>query len=284
MGQHYVPQQYLKGFEAPEEPGTVWTYDKDNKVLARIPIKVIAQERGYYDTVTENELSIIVEGPALRALRRLRHHEPLSVEDRARMALYAATMMMRVPIRRRKALEMVPSILASTVSGFRAQLEKWAQSSNVNKALVARRLSELEHAKDRFARDPPPAVVEQIHSPWPRWQYVDLVFSMMWRVVVTDSANRFLTSDNPAFFFEAYGLGRPEAEITFPLASDVALLMSWQGPRGRFMFVQAKPRLVGEVNRRVASGAEQFVFYHEKSQWLATLAQKQRPFLSRIQW
>jgi len=284
MGQHYVPQQYLKGFEAPEKPGAVWTYNKDTKVLALIPIKVIAQERGYYDTVTENELSVLVEGPALRALQRLRRHELLSVDDHARMALYVATMMMRVPMRRRKALEMVPKVLAETVSKFRAQLDKWAQSSNANKALVARRLCELDRAKDRFARNPPQTVVNQIRSPWPNRQYVGLIFSMMWRGVVADSRNMFLTSDNPAFFFEAYGLGRPEAEITFPLASDVALLMNWQGPRGGFMFVQAKPALVREVNRRVASGAERFVFCHEKSQWIATLAQKPQPFLSRIHW
>ena len=192
--------------------------------------------------------------------------------------------MMRVPRRRRKALEMVPLVLARTVAGFRAQLDKWAQSPNIDKALVVRRFAELEQAHERLYRESPAAVIDLIRSPWPREQYVELIFAMMWRVVMADSANRFLTSDNPAFFFEAYGLGNPESEVTFPLASDLALVASWQGPRGGFEFVQAKPILVREVNRRVASGANRFVFYHERCHWIATLAEKPRPFLSRIKW
>ena len=45
-----------------------------------------------------------------------------------------------------------------------------------------------------------------------------------------------------------------------------------------------RPSLVKEANRRVVSGAERFLFYHERRDWIATLADKPHPFLSRIQY
>lgn len=281
---HYVPQHYLKGFESPGDPGTIWTYDKVLKQLKRIPIKVVAQEPGFYDAKTESDLNTEIERPALSSLGRLRRRETVDQDDRLRLAIYTASMMMRVPRRRRKALEMVPSVLADTVAGVRKRLEEWASSTDADQALVARRFTELEAAHKSFGREPPSEVIDQVRSPWPLQRVVELIFTMTWRVIVADASNRFLTSDNPAFFFEGHGLRRPEAEISFPLASDVALHCSWQGSLEQLLFVQAKPPLVKEINRRVASGAERFVFYHERANWIPVLAEKPHPFLSRIQW
>jgi hypothetical protein len=68
MGHHYVPQQYLRGFEVEEDPGTIWSYDKVLKTFLKIPIKVVAQEADFYDADVERELNESVEGPAHAAL------------------------------------------------------------------------------------------------------------------------------------------------------------------------------------------------------------------------
>lgn len=284
MGHHYVPQHYLRGFETLAYPGSIWRYDKASKLFKRIPIKVVAQEPAFYDEETERALSTQIEQPALGSLARLRRREPINQDDRARLAVYTASMMMRVPRRRRRSLEMVPSVLTDTIAGFRKRLEGWASSPDADQVLVAHRFAELEAAHEKFVREPPLAVIDQVRSPWPRQRFVDLIFAMTWRVIVVDASTRFLTSDNPAFFFEAYGLGQPEAEISFPLASDVALHGSWQGPREGLVFVQAKPALVREINRRVTSGAERFVFFHKHANWIAAVTEKLHPFLSRILW
>jgi hypothetical protein len=39
-----------------------------------------------------------------------------------------------------------------------------------------------------------------------------------------------------------------------------------------------------EINRRVASGAERFVFSSVRARWIETLATRRNPFLSRIRW
>ena len=98
------------------------------------------------------------------------------------------------------------------------------------------------------------------------------------------TTDRFVTSDNPAFFFEGLGLGSPDSELTFPLSPELALLADWQGTPFSTSVFGAKPGLVREVNRRVVSGAERFIFSHAPQPWLPKVAGKGNPYLSRIQW
>ena len=125
------------------------------------------------------------------------------------------------------------------MSRFRKQLEQWAASPDTDPALVARRLAEIESAERKFAVDPPSEVVERIRSPWPSRRYVELLYAMTWRVICSNS-EKFITSDNPAYFFEAYGIGSPESEVCCPLAPDVGLHMSRQGEPGGLLFVAGR--------------------------------------------
>jgi hypothetical protein len=284
MGHHYVPQEYLRGFADPHSPGAIWMYDKLSRRFLHASIKSIVQEAGYYSKEAEKQLSELVEGPAHYALKKLRRGDSIGDTERTQMALYLGTMLMRVPRRRKKAFDMLPGVLEDTINKVSAQVVQWAHSEGADFQLVSRRFAELERARESLRREPPLEVVEQIRAPWASERILALVSAMTWRIVSTGGVAFFITSDNPAYFFEAYGLGNPESELTFPLASDMALLASWQGAPRETIFLNAKPALVKEVNRRVASGAERFVFYHAREEWVAKIADKQRPYLSRIQW
>lgn len=283
MGQHYVPRHYLRGFEVPDQPGMIWTYDKTAKTSRCLPIKSVAQESGYYEEADETALANQIEGPALHSLVALRRQERVDDDGRIRLAIYVASLMTRVPRRRAKGLELLPEALQSTVSKYREILNQWADSPKVDTSLVAQWLTEIEMIERKFAVDPPPEVMNQIRSPWPSLRYVRVIDAMTWRIIGSDSVN-FVTSDNPAYFFEAYGIGTPEAEVCCPLAPDVALHMSRQGePRG-LRFVRGRKYLVKEINRRVATGAERFVFGAEAAPWLKGVCDKAKPYLSRIRW
>lgn len=284
MGQHYVPQQYLKGFSDPDHPGTIWMYDKQSRKWTRVSIKAAVQQAGYYSDETERQLNELVEGPAHDVLNRLRRGDTLGNAERSKLALYIGTMLMRVPRRRRKAYEILPQVLESTVNEVIGLVARWAQTTSAEPALVSRRFEEIERAREKLGTEPPSEVVDRIRSPWPSENVLALVAAMTWRIVSAGGTGFFLTSDNPAYFFEAYGLGSPESELTFPLASDLALLASWQGKPQQTIYLKAKPALVREVNRRVASGAERFVFYHVREDWVPKITDKQSPYLSRIQW
>ena len=283
MGQHYVPQHYLRSFEVSDQPGVIWTYDKIAKTLKCLPIKSVAQESGYYEEADETALANQIEGPALHSLTTLRRRQHVDDDDRIQLSTYIASLIMRVPRRRAKAFEMFPDALQSTASRLREQFKQWAASSDADSAVVARGFAEIERAERKFAADPPSEVVKLIRSPWPSPRYVELLYSMTWRIIRSNS-ERFITSDNPAYFFSAYGIGSPETEVCCPLAPDVGLHMSRQGEPGDLLFIQGRRATVKEINRRVATGAERFVFSADPALWLRSVCDKPEPYLSRIQW
>jgi hypothetical protein len=286
MGHHYVPQHYLKGFASEAHPELVWMFDKKSREFRQVPIRVAAQKPSFYDADIETALNKLVEIPAQPALTKLQQQRAISPDERRRVAIYMATMMMRVPRRRRKAHELIPSVLADTVEQLRDELRALGQRDGVDQEVIAARLADIDQAESKLLSEPPVNVLRDIRSPWPSGRLLEAVFGMVWRVARVPEATtlRFLTSDNPAYFFESFGVGSPDSELTFALNSQVVLLGSWKGPPGGLLWVEARSQLVKEVNRRLAVGAERFIFCREPADWVGVLASKTEPQLSRIAW
>jgi len=284
VGHHYVPQHYLKGFEVPDQPGLVWMYDKAQRGFRKLPIKAVAQRPSFYSTDTESLLSDGVEGPAHAALDSLRRGYEPSLKDRAALALYVAVMIMRVPAKRQWAQELYPGVIDGVIDRVGSQVEEWAKNPAADQELVARRRAELESARERFMRDPPKAIIDQVNSPWPSQRIALGVYSMTWRVMPAPKDAPFLTSDNPVFFFRSFGLGRAESELTFALCSRLALFADRQGPKGATFMLAERRSLAREVNRRIASGADRFVFSCQNAEWIPRLAHRADPKLKRITW
>ena len=283
MGHHYIPQHYLRGFEVSDQPGTIWMYDRTAKKSKCLPIKVVAQEPGYYEEADETALADQIERPALRSLAALRRRQRLDNDDRRRLAIYIASLIVRVPRRRAKADAIYPDTLQETATRHREQWKQRADSSDSDSAVVALGLAEIERIERKFAADRPAEVEKLIRSPWPSPRFVELLYTMTWRVVVS-SSEKLITSDNPAHYFDAYGIGNPESEVCCPLAPDVGLQMSRQGKPGGLLFVSGRRAIVKEINRRVATGAERFVYSADRSPWLRSVCDKPKPYLSRMQW
>jgi hypothetical protein len=245
-------------------------------------IKQVAQTKDYYPPETEARLANEVESPGHAALNTLRRGEQLTPQARDDLAYYVAVFMMRGPRKRRKALELVPSVLDTTVSDLRQELSDLRTDSNSGR--IDHLLSEVERVERKYREELPSTVTEQVANPWPSNEVVALVRSMVWRVARMPRDRFLVTTDNPAFFFESYGVGTDRAEITFPIDSQTALLGSHQGQPGSTLFIGARALLAKEINRRVASGAERFIFSPRRATWIETLAIKSNPFLSRIEW
>ena len=194
-------------------------------------------------------------------------------------------MLKRVPSRRRKAMEMYPDTLDETVSKVREQIIELSKTtSNVDSQLVVRRLSQIETMYEQFAQNPPSEVLEFIREPWPSEGMLDALYRMTWLVLISSGPQYFITTDNPAFFFEAYGLATPKAEFSFPLSSTHVLHGCWQPAKADLIFLKAQQHLVREMNRRLSSGVERLAFYYQSAPWLQTILAKKNPYLSAIQW
>ncbi len=278
MGHHYVPQEYLRAFAISADLGMVWTYDKKDHSCKRLPIKKVAQAPNFYDADVEAELAQKLEGPANIILSQLRAGQLITQEQRMHFAIYTATMMKRVPRRRRIAREeTLPKALEDT---FKNAIDALKPGPS-----FAERLAELERIREEFRGEPPKEVIDRIESPWPPIKMAQAIASMTWRLTSTAGPQFFVTSDNPAFFFEGLGVGTAQSEISFPLSPRLALLGSHhKGQEMATLYIQARQKLVREVNRRTVASAERLLFADKQQPWLPALMKKSRPYLSRIIW
>ncbi len=258
--------------------------DKDSGKNCQASIKRVAQEVGFYEHEIEVELAETVEKPANPVMDKLLRRESPTPEEKSSLALYIAVMLKRVPYRRRSASSLMPQALNDTVSEIRDWLRSLTSNGGVDQVVLQERLAQLDAIYEKYKGETPSEVIKQIREPWPTAEMVGLVQQMTWRVVETSGPNFFMTCDNPAFFFSAYGLKNPKAEVCFPLSTRYALHCCWQKANADVAFLGALPHLVREINRRLASTTVRFAFYHERAEWMHKILTKEAPYLSRIEW
>ena len=287
MGHHYVPKEYLRGFAPVSMPDMIWLHDRQGGSPRLLPIAAVAQAPGFYDSAVEKALSEELEGPATPALQSLRAGHPLSAADRLLLAVYIGAMLKRVPHQRAVAMALAPEAVREATEGVRTELQAVAAQIGADPAIVTKRLAEIDEYEQRHRYDPPASLLEQIRSPWPTQAMVEAIFQMSWRVLRSQGPDWFITCDNPAYFHKAFGLATKDAELVMPLSTGYALHGCWQhDERGRLLFVDARQGLVREMNKRVASTATRFGFFHDAAPWLPRLLRKgHNPRrLSRVRW
>ncbi len=285
MGLHYVPRKYLAGFCEPGSDRMLWQYDKQRDSFARVSLSTAANEADFYPAEVEVQLANDVEAPANVVIEKLRAGQAVTSKERADLAFYIATMLKRVPASRKKGMELLPSVLEETVRETKELIIRMGQQGLIDPALQARRLAEAEAAAKKFSKQPPPETLERVNSPWPSEQMIASVYFMSWRLLTTVGPSYFMTSDNPVFFFTCYGLQGEQAELVFPISSDLALHGCWQPLRLKEkQLLKAPQQFVKEFNRRIANAATRFIFYRQNAEWIRTVSQKTEPYLNRIRW
>lgn len=284
MGQHFVPQRYLRNFEDPDHPGYLWVHDRKADTPQLAKIEKVAQSRDFYSPSTERILAQAVEQPSNPVIDKLRQKRPITPPERAQLAYYIAVMMKRIPAHRRHARAMMPEALAGLVNDIREQLKAFANDVRANPEILKRRVVELDEVERKFQARPPREVLEQIREPWPSARIVDLVLRMAWRILLSAGPIFFLTTDNPAFYFRGLGLARKESEVCIPLSTCCTLHGSWQRAEPDPLFVPCEQAMVKEINRRMVSESERLVFYHQPATWVLKLLGKQRLVLNKIEW
>jgi hypothetical protein len=287
MGKHSVPQHYLRAFAAPGDHGMIWMFDQFSGQWKHLPIKAVAQGSDYFDSVTETALTNQIETPAQSALSKLREFLPITANDRYCFVNYIGAMMMRVPRRRRKALELAPGVIAETIRQFRDEVAELTQKGIIDETTAEKALEEADKISQEHNSAIPESMLNVINSPFPRVRILAAINEMTWRVVsATTTPVRLLTSDNPVYFHEGIGLGHADAEFTLPLSPDVVLMADRSGPPRGLLYMRGNTALMKEVNRRAVAGAERFVFHHERADWVTKVfANTQaRPRPNRIKW
>jgi hypothetical protein len=266
MGNHYVPRKYLAGFC--DSSRKIWTYDRLQKKLFLAALEKVANEKNFYSPEDEADLNRIAEAPANEILDKLRDGQSIADAEWEMVGYYIATLLCRVPGRRLEFAKMAPAVFGETVECVKAKIKEAGQSLGMSEAAISARIEEADALYRKHVDDPTPLIQETLRCPWPSETIFALIQGMTWRILKSSGPDSFLTSDNPVFYFECWGFGCPEAEISFPIASKFLLHGNRrQGKHGEVVPIPRKA--IVEMNRRTVSRATRFIFNHRREDWIA---------------
>ncbi len=195
-------------------------FDKRRGTVTKAPIATVAQERGFYEDEAERELARRVETPANEVTEKLVAGLGLTTKERFDFAVYVATMLTRVPAHRVKAYSVLPSTLEEAKETVRTRITAREVALGSDASSIAEELADVDRIVSECHTSPPKAIVDYIRTPWPTDDMVQAVMAMTWRLLKPPKWEFFITSDNPAVFFEPYGLASPESELIFPLSPN----------------------------------------------------------------
>ena len=230
----------------------IWRYDLDLKDCKRLPIKVVAQERGFYTDAVERRLSEHFEGPAQKPLKRLAAGDRITQEDRKRLARYILCMWNRGPRMRARMDSWIPDMMEMAVAG-REVLPSGEERQS------------LEDSLRTSIREVP---ISQRLVLW--------IEAMKWRILFTEDPNYFVTCDCPVYFFDQHYDGVRVQEILFPLSRTTTLVCAPERRREGFGLMMAAPEHLRKIRRHVVSVATRFVFSPVKEDWIRQVAEEER--------
>jgi hypothetical protein len=284
VGHHYIPRRYLQNFGVPGTPGEVWICDKKTGNARQAAIKAVAQEAGYYSPQVEEQLNTRIEVPGNRVIDKLLRAKPICEEERLDLCVYIATMLKRVPHRRKKAYALIPSTVEDTKQRLPERLAELAARRGLPLADPEQALTEANRVLEDIFTSVPKPIEDYIRTPWPTQNMVIAIFTMNWLVVKAPPTGFFITSDNPAVFNEAAGLATEQAELIFPLSPRFALHGNRQPGLHNLGAATANEELTREMNRWIANGVTRFAFCHEDAKWMAALIQENHHYLRQIRF
>jgi hypothetical protein len=258
MGDHYVPQYYLKGFSAAKEE-LLWVYDKLDRRKFRTQVKNIANENRFYSPAIERYLANVIEGPANSVLKAIREKNLLTDDDKRLLAEYMAVMWKRVPQGKQLFRDTAPAVAQKLSARYDSDLDTVASSEPDKAAFVVKRRAEIGEIIKKYSEDPPKDIWLDIIPPERSPHVVAAIKTMTWTFLTFEEEPAFLTCDNPLFYFRSIGVGNPDSEISFPISCHVTLLATWRSDLCQD-YMPVTQQIVKEINRRTASNASRYVY------------------------
>jgi len=275
MRTHYVPLHYLRGFAKQGERDIIWVFDKTTGDSFATQPQKVAAEHDYYPKEVEQFLANLIEEPSNRMLCQIREDLLFSVEDKNEFSRYILAMIRRVPRHRERLYqEVLPDALEDTVSDWRSTIQSLMDDGRLDSARYSRRMSEIDRINEEWKQDLPKELRPENQPPKISQEVVDFLASMHWTFAVAEGSSMFLTSDNPVFYTEEIGMGKPESELMFPISTRVALWVKHLPISEDCAFHHARQFMVREANKRTVRNATRFIMYHEDAEWVRRLTKK----------
>lgn len=277
MSHHYLPQQYLRGFTADER---LWVYDSEQARTFSSQPKSVANESDMYGEIIENDLASKIENPAQSPLLKITTHKQINAEEKYAFARYIGILFRRVPNARKEVISRLPSIAIEEQRYLHEQFGLLRTQHADKVALIDQRLREVDLAIKQITSSGGEEIFQNMLRPEYFSNIIHHIGKMNW-VFYYSSSQEFITSDNPVFFFDSDGIGNVTSELTFPICSNIALLATNMN-RDDLQYIEAKPNIIKEINRRTLCKATRFAFSKKSEDWIMPVIRKKQFHLSRF--
>jgi hypothetical protein len=248
---HFLPKLYLKGFADKAHDPHVWMYERgiqycpsrsgDGRNPQRLPVSragmienLYAYEKDgtiEYDKI-ENELEKL-EKPHDNIIRKIRAKDSITQEEKETFARYIDLMMKRVP----SGLQWSSELATKSLDLLKPELEKqlvgdWDERRRSDGASAEEIRSELDvllaglsTAFQDYEKLIPYEVL-LLGLLRPVSPVGEFISQMTWQFLVAPASAGFVTSDNPVVMDKIMGIASPQAEVIFPVSTEVALVAS----------------------------------------------------------
>lgn len=298
---HYVPRFYLEGFVDPRNQPFIWVYEKGNSGIRKQKAENIAFEKHYYsfetaigekDTETFENALADLETRIAPILQKIKDGQTLTDKEKGLFSYFIAYSMTRVPNYRKniegiagKFIKSVMKTLASDPEGFEYKVRKYERVTGKKiktpiedfiKFILSDQIDVNVHPQFSLGMI---GIAREL---------APVFYRMNWAFLKATDEYKFVTSDNPLYYFDptyrprafnSIGLMNDNVEVYFPLSKELMLLGTWKNFRGYF---QLKNKDVKDINRRTVIFALRFVFYSQKSQGISILVQKYKDSHPRL--
>ncbi len=281
MGNHYVPQYYLRGFSVAPMSDLIWVYRRGTEDVFKTAIHNIAQENKFYPDDMEQYLANEIEEPANIVLQKIQALASLTLEDKEVLSKYMMVLWKRVPEHKNWIKDKAPEIMNPVFERIDNELVEFGIQYPEKMDLVEKRRKELQALRTTKESDILHDIWLANMPPDRTPQTLEALSQMTWRFFTARDNEYFITSDNPLFFFRWMGIGKQQSEVTFPITQNIALWATWRIDVKEGYF-PTRPQVAKEINRRTASIAHNYLYSPSSETWIGTLANKKIHRLNRI--
>lgn len=280
MGHHYIPQYYLKGFASPDGD-MIWVYEKGGSLKFPANIKKIAQKTNYYSTEVERYLANEIEGPANSVIKKIRDRKQLTQSEKEKLAIYMVVMLKRVPQSKIRMKKTAPIVAQSLQQKWDKEISKLILENPSQTDLFEKRRAEIKANLNKYSKNLPKDFWLELIPPERTPNSVKVIPEMTWLFLTCEKFPAFLTCDNPVFYFQGIGVGKPESEITFPISSNIVLWATWRSDIQK-EYSQIKNQAIKEINRRTATNATRFIYHARDEDWIPRFINKREHQLNLL--
>jgi hypothetical protein len=271
--QHFVTASYIKAWCDPEtqDGAFVWVVSKKDKNISRKSPKSLFVEDDFYTAYDpggnrilelEHELKRMEDKFISLRDNKLKHHQPLTLEDRRDLALFISTMYARTK-RQKEDGKQIWQDYVEMVEHLPPDMSKTVKNIDAYQDVI------------RVHKDQPMLFhlyqFVNITAPW--------LFSMNCAIYDTVISPGIITSDNPCFWFDPavynpkipptyFGVGSPTLMVLFPVSPKQFLIYEQNGYDG-YIDLHSKPAdeedFVDTINRFTALNCDELIVVNEKT-------------------